>query len=158
SSAQELQGELEESQDFRLAEAQLDRVLRDGAERRELLQRRAANLGRSPRHDEAHPLLEEPTRSGQAHPAGPPHDQACAAVEPAGTLHGRTPLRTRRVDGTERSSAGTTQRSTGRGIGGLRRDRPAPPLLRPLQFFTWKMASISTAMPLGSAPMPTALR
>ena len=37
------------------------------------------------------PFLEEPPRRGQADAAGSPHDQASAAVEPAGSVHGLNP-------------------------------------------------------------------
>ena len=70
---------------------ELEREFRDGAERSELIQCRAADFGLSPGHDDASPFLEEPPCRGQADPAGPPHDQASAAVEPAGTWHVRTP-------------------------------------------------------------------
>ena len=71
--------------DFRFALRELERVFPDRAQRGELIQRRAADLGRSTRHDDARPFLEEPPRRGQTDPAGPSDDQTSAAVEPAGT-------------------------------------------------------------------------
>ena len=94
-SAQSVEGECEQPRDFRLALGELEREFPDGAERSELIQRRAADLGRSPGHDDASPFLEEPPCRGQADAAGPPNDQASAAVEPAGTWHVRTPDRQR---------------------------------------------------------------
>ena len=56
-----------------------------GAQGRELIQRRAAALGWSARHDDAGPFHEESAGRGQADPAGPSDDQTSAAIEPAGT-------------------------------------------------------------------------
>src|SRR5271157_5361092 len=74
---------------------------------------------------------EETSRGRQADPAGPSHDQAGAAMESPGLSHGKEP----------------------RGGVVLAELRAAMN-----QSLIWKMASISTAMPPGKAPMPTALR
>ena len=74
---------------------------------------------------------EEPSRGRQADAAGPSHDQAGAALKSPGLSHGKEPR-----EGLCSADLGAAKN----------------------QSLTWKIASISTAMPPGKAPMPTALR